>query len=128
MKLEFNLKDLGTFEIEDSDHAEFERLRIIIEELFGQLMMNVISNLAFVSSKEFENATSVVFNHGLGTKKVNVTTKFDLDEGEKIQEPGDTEIIDEDTVSVSFGSRPVSGTLIVIGQLSDNNIDIVTKY
>ena len=124
MQLEINLANLGTFEIEDSDHAEFERLRKIIEELFDQLLFNVISNLAFVNSKDFQDETNVVFSHGMGTKKVNVTTKFDLDEGEKIQEPGDTEIIDKDTVAVDFGNHPVSGTIIVFGQLSDTNIVI----
>lgn len=124
MDITFDLEDLGTFVVEDDVHNEFERMRIIIRELFSQFLENVVSQLAFVKTKSFKDKTSVVINHNFGTKEVSVSLKIDDDGDQKIMEAGETEIIDENNVALDFGETKVTGEATVFGKINEANITV----
>jgi hypothetical protein len=128
MQIELDLdKLIGTFEIEDDVHVEFEKLRRALQNLFEELLNGIISNLAFIDTKEFTDSQSVVINHGFGTKDLDVVAKIEYDNGdEKIQMPGNVEFIDDDTILVEF-SVELTGQIMVLGKLEDSKINIVSS-
>lgn len=124
MEINFDLEDLGTFVIEDDVHNEFDRLRIIIRELFSQFLENVVSQMAFIKTKSFKDTTSVVINHGFGTKEVSVSLKVDRNGDEKLMEAGEVDIIDKNTVALDFGNTKATGEATVIGRIDEANIKV----
>lgn len=128
MQIQIDLDELiGTFEIEDDVHVEFEKLRKALQGLFEQLFNGVIANLAFIDTKEFTDTKTVMVNHNFGTKDLDVVAKIIDDNGnETIQMPGNIEFVDEDTVLVEFSVK-LTGQIMVLGKLEDSKIEIVSS-
>lgn len=124
MQITLNLGNLGTFEIEDDVHNEFERLRIVMRELFKQFLNNIISNLAFVKSKKFTDESTVIVDHGFGTEDVDAALTINDNGTKTIDIAGSVEIVDEDTISVDLGDQEYSGKVTVFGKIDEAQIKV----